>query len=173
VTPAQFEVNSTISITGNDLNLSGVQVFLGPAALAITPPAGTSQLTCVVNGPISNGTVLSAGSHPLFVRQTLPSGRFRWSNLLVGNLLPALTTATVPAAGKLRLNGELLGTPTDDVLVAFYHNGAVERMFDDVTSNPNQTQLDLTVPTMPPDNYRIILRVNGQQARNSPEVAWP
>ena len=184
VTPSQFEVNSTITITGQDLNLSGVQVFLGPAALAITPPATSGQLQCVVNGGIAAGSVLSAGSHPLLARQTLPSGRFRSSNLLVGQLLPTLTTATpsglvkVGAAlvrGNLQINGQLLGTPNDDVLVAFYRNGAVERVFDAVLSTPTQTQLNLSLPppqAIPLGNYRIILRVNGQQARNSPEIAW-
>ena len=183
VTPAQFEANSTIALTGSDLNLSGVQVFLASAPLTITPPATSSRLNCVVNGPIAAGTLLSAGSHPLFVRQTLPSGRFRSSNLLIGNLLPAVTTATpsglVNVAGKVRGNlqitGRLLGTPSDDIVAAFYRNGAVERMFDAVATNASQTQLDLTVTlgqALPSANYRIILRVNGQQARNSPEVAW-
>ena len=127
VTPAQFEANSTIALTGSDLNLSGVQVFLASEPLTITPPATSSRLNCVVNGPIAAGALLSAGSHPLFVRQTLPSGRFRSSNLLIGNLLPAVTTATpsglVNVAGKVRGNlqitGRLLGTPSDDIVVAF------------------------------------------------------
>jgi hypothetical protein len=102
---------------------------------------------------------------------------------LIGNLLPSVTTATpsglVNVAGKVRGNlqitGRLLGTPSDDIVAAFYRNGAVERMFDAVATNASQTQLDLTVTpgqALPSANYRIILRVNGQQARNSPEVAW-
>jgi Pvc16 N-terminal domain len=184
VLPKQFEVNSTISLAGTDLHLSSLQVFLGPAALAVTPPSTSSQLNCLVNGSIAAGTLMSAGSHPLYVRQTLPSGRFRSSNLLIGNLLPTLTSASSSALvnvgggrvrGHLQINGQLLGAASDDVLVAFYRNGAVERMFDDVTSNASQTQLNLSVATpqaLPSGNYRIILRVNGQQARNSPEVAW-
>jgi hypothetical protein len=184
VTPPQFEVNSTLSLTGNDLNSSGVQIFLGTAPLTITPPVASGELKCQVNGAIAGGTLLSAGSYPLFVRQTLPSGRFRSSNLLVGNLLPTLNTA-VPSGlvnigggqirGNLQLTGQLLGRADDDVLVAFYRNGAVERMFDVVVTNANQTQLGLTVAAaqaMPSAKYRIILRVNGQQARNSPEINW-
>jgi hypothetical protein len=184
VTPRQFEVNSTIALTGNDLNLTGLQVFLGPATLAVTPPAAATKLNCLVNGAIAGGAVMSAGDHPLFVRQTLPSGRFRSSNLLVGNLVPTLTTATPSGLanigggkvrGNLQLTGLLLGTAADDVLVAFYRNGAVERMFDAVTTNATQTQLDLTVSAaqaLASANYRIILRVNGQQARSSPEIVW-
>ena len=184
VTPSQFEVSSTIAITGSDLNLSGVEIFLGPAALTIAPPVTGAQLQCVVNGAIATGSVLSAGSHPLRARQTLPSGRFRFSNLLVGQLLPTLTTATPSGLvnvggglvrGSLQLDGQLLGTVNDDVLVAFYRNGSVERMFDAVLAPATQTQLNLTVAppqAMPSGNYRIIVRVNGQQARNSPEIAW-
>jgi hypothetical protein len=183
VTPPQFEVNSTLSLTGNDLNSSGVQIFLGTAPLTITPPVASGELKCQVNGAIAGGAVISAGSYPLFVRQTLPSGRFRSSNLLVGNLLPTLNAA-VPGglvnnggqvSGNLQLTGLLLGGANDDVLIAFYRNGAVERMFDVVVTNANQTQLDLTVTAaqaMPSAKYRIILRVNGQQARNSPEINW-
>jgi hypothetical protein len=184
VAPTQFEVNSTLSLIGTDLHLAGLQVFLGLATLAITPPGTSSQLNCLVDGPIAAGALMSAGSHPLYVRQTLPSGRFRSSNLLIGNLLPTLTSTTPSALvnvgggrvrGHLQINGQLLGTASDDVLVAFYRNGAVERMFDAVTTNAGQTQLNLTVAAaqaLPSSNYRIILRVNGQQARNSPEIAW-
>jgi hypothetical protein len=184
VIPAQFEVNSTISLTGSDLNLSGVQVFLGPAALTVMPPITAGELKCKVNGAIAAGAVMSAGSYPLFVRQTLPNGRFRSSNLLVGNLLPTLTTAAPNGLinigggrvrGNLQITGQLLGTASDDVLVAFYRNGAVERMSDAVVTNAGQTQLDLTVvaaQAMPSGNYHVILRVNGQQARSSLEIAW-
>jgi Pvc16 N-terminal domain len=184
VTPAQFEANSTFALTGNDLNLSGVQVFLGPTVITITPPVSAGELKCQANGAIAGGGVISAGSHPLFVRQTLPGGRFRSSNLLVGNLLPTLTTATPGGLvnigagrvrGNLQITGLLLGTAIDDVLVAFYRNGVIERMLDAVVTNGTQTQLDLTVAAagaIPSDKYRIILRVNGQQARNSPEVDW-
>lgn len=184
VVPAQFEVNSTISLTGSDLNLSGVQVFLGPAALTTVPPVTPGELKCQVNGAIAAGAVMSAGSYPLFARLALPGGRFRSSNLLVGNLLPTLTTA-VPNGlvnvgggrirGNLQITGQLLGRTSDDVLVALYRDGAVERMFDAVVTNATQTQLGLTVAAaqaMPSGNYRVILRVNGQQARSSPEVAW-
>ena len=183
-TPPQFEANSTFALPGTDLNLSGVQVFLGQAPITITPPVTAGELNCQADGAIAGGGIISAGSHPLFVRQTLPGGRFRSSNLLIGNLLPTLTTATPGGLvnigggrvrGNLQITGQLLGTATDDVLVAFYRNSAVERMFDAVTTNGTQTQLDLTADAaqaMPSDKYRIILRVNGQQARNSPEVNW-
>jgi hypothetical protein len=174
VRPAQFEVNSTFSVRGTDLNLSGIEVVLGSTPLTIAPPITSAELKCTTSGTaIAGGLVMSAGSHPLFARQTLVGGRFRSSNLLVGNLLPTLTSAARTGPGVLHLTGLLLGTASDDVLVAFYRNGAVERMFDVVTTTvPDQTQLDVTA-TAPADTYRVILIVNGQQARNSPEIVWP
>lgn len=172
VTPPSFELNSTISLIGSDLNAAGVQVFLGSSTLPIQPPIASSELKCQVTAP-----GLSAGSYPLFARQPLAAGRFRSSNLLVGNLLPTVTTVLGVSPGKVQITGALLGTPSDDVLVAFYADGAVERMFDDgFVIDAGQTTLDLTVPptvALPAPSYRIILRVNGQQARNSPALAWP
>jgi uncharacterized protein DUF4255 len=180
VIPAQFEVKSppsTVLLTGRDLNVSGLKVFLGPAELTVVPPITAAALKCRVNGAIATGTILSAGSHPLFVQQVLPGNRKRTSNLLVGNLLPTLDSASLPSPGVVRLQGNLLGSSSDDILIAFYQSGSVERLFDaGILSNASQTQLDLTVsstPALPPGSYRIILRVNGQQARNSPTVTWP
>lgn len=174
VTPPSFELNSMISLTGNDLNLAGMDVLLGSTPLTILSPVTSDKLSCKVTSG-----AMSAGSYPLVARQTLSTAppRFRSSNLLVGNLLPTVASASVPVAGTLRVTGQLLGTGSDDVVVSFYRNGAVERMFDEVlVLDPGQTQLDLTFPpavVLPPDTYRIILRVNGQQARNSPAVTWP
>ena len=53
-------------------------------------------------------------------------------------------------------------------------NGKVIRIFDQFTRpTPDQKTLRLTIPTEGAVNkgsYRVILRVNGQQAWNSPEV---
>lgn len=185
VTPPSFELNSTISLTGSDLNAAGVQVFLGSWSLPIQPPTKTGELECKITG-----SAFSAGSYPLFARQSLSApGRFRSSNLLIGNLLPKLTTATpadlvrttdpvsgvIVVSGHLDLAGDLLGTNADDIVVAFYRNGAVERTFDQFETVPPLPPHRVTITPatpLPADDYRIIVRVNGQQARNSPTVAW-
>jgi Pvc16 N-terminal domain len=171
VTPPSFELNSPISIVGSDLNLSGVEVLLGSTPLTILPPVTSAKLDCQVTT-----AAMSAGSYPLAARRTLSPGRFRSSNILVANLLPTVATAQV-TPGRLTINGQLLGTGSDDVVVAFYRNGVAEKIFDEgFVFDPGQIQLDLTVPVatiLPPDTYLIILRVNGQQARNSPAVTWP
>ncbi|ASC73018.1 hypothetical protein XM38_039800 [Halomicronema hongdechloris C2206] len=107
----------------------------------------------------------------------------RSSNLLVLNLLPLLTSAEYSVSpdpelqGVLTLNGRLLGTTADDIFVALYREGDTIQVFDAVEpvvplAIP-QTQLRLPIrpaDPVPLDGDRIILRVNGQQAHNSPLV---
>jgi hypothetical protein len=78
--------------------------------------------------------------------------------------------------GTLTLSGNLLGTDTDDVQIAFYRDGAVLRVIDIPAPVSNQTLLTVNLPTINPlaaGSYRLICRVNGQQARNSPMANLP
>ncbi|MEW6417490.1 MAG: Pvc16 family protein [Nitrospirota bacterium] len=186
ISPPKFEVNSTLTILGNDLNLSGISVMLGQTELAVTAQQ-PNKLQCVANGAIASGSVISAGSHPVSVVQTLPSGRRRSSNLLIGELLPTLETATPGSlhavsgppsgiAGNIEMTGALLGREEDDIFVALYKDGEIVRVFDGpFTFAPDQSNLTLQIEDsapVPSGNYRIILRINGQQAKNSPEVSF-
>jgi hypothetical protein len=186
LSPAKFGVGAQVTITGTDLHLSGLTVRLGAVELPVIAQQ-PDRLTYTVSQTLASGNLLSAGSHPVTVVQTLPSGRRRTSNVLVGGLLPRLDTA-VPAAvapspadpalvvGNIDMTGILLGTTTDDVFVALYREGRVVRGFDTFVYPPGpmtqtQMQLQITAETaMPPGTYRVILRVNGQQAVNSPAV---
>jgi Pvc16 N-terminal domain/IPT/TIG domain len=192
IVPEKFEANSTITIQGNDLNLENLAVQLGAATLSIVAQSPTT-LQCQVNGSIAGGTVLSAGGQPISVVQTLPSGRKRSSNLLVAYLLPTLTSATVsgltrvnpadPASnvfGNIDLEGILLGRDRDDVFVALYKDGKTVRVFDEGVPVPpastSQTRMRFQIkPTeaIPLGTYRVILRVNGQQAMRSVEITLP
>ena len=193
VTPSKIEADpapqlqAVLTLSGNDLNLSGLAVKLGPAELALTAQQ-PDNLKCRVDGDIAEGRTVSAGSHPLSVVQTLPTGRRRSSNLLIANLLPKLTEAKFTAStisgerGTITLEGVLLGREEDDILVAFYQNGRVVRTFDEIkvvppaqATGPEQTKLELLLKTadIQPGKYRVILRVNGQQAKSSPEVDIP
>lgn len=200
VSPVAFEVGSSFTITGTDLNLAGLSVMLGSAELPVTAQR-PDRLTCEVSAVLAGGTILSAGSHPVAVVQTLATGRKRTSNLLIGDLLPRLDTAapnalarTDPASpdsnvvGNIDLTGVLLGTADDDVFVGLYRNGEVVQGFDQfvIAAGPTpqtEKQLQITVRTaatdgtparpdssVPPGTYRVILRVNGEQAVNSPAV---
>lgn len=185
IAPPKFTPGDTITLRGSDLNLANLSVRLGTIELPITGQS-SDALQCLVNGTISGGNAISAGSHPVSVIQTLPNGRKRASNLLVGNLLPLLSSAVPnnlarvdlgdPASkiyGNIDLTGELLGTDEDDVFVALYQNGRVVKLFDELATLTPQTHRRVPIKQenpIPAGKYRVILRVNGQQAKNSPEV---
>jgi hypothetical protein len=188
VSPAKFEVETRpaeeetlLTLSGNDLNLSGLSVRLGPVELTVTVQR-PDALQCRVPRSAGAGDVISAGSHTLAAVQTLPTGRERSSNLLVANVLPRLTGATFATGpgpniqGRLTLDGVLLGGEDDDITVALYQDGRVVRAFDEFTVVPAQDELVLRIPAVDPvpgGTYRVILRVNGQQAKASPEVNIP
>lgn len=186
IAPATVEPSGTLRIQGNDLQLSNLSVNFGSVTLPITARSPI-ELQCQLS-PLSDGSQISAGSHAIAVRQTLTSGRQRASNLLVGNLLPILTTATVdnptPAEAAqnvvraINLQGTLLGMDQDDGFVALYQNGQTMRVYDELVSivAPPQTQRRVLIrdnTAIPAGSYRVILRVNGQQSKHSPTVVFP
>jgi len=103
---------------------------------------------------------------------------------------PPLPPAPLHVAGQITMEGRLLGRPGDDIFVALYLDGRIVRMFDRQEPPPSsetrlifppdgsiaaleQSELTLQIENadaVPPGTYRIILRVNGQQAPFSPEV---
>jgi Pvc16 N-terminal domain/IPT/TIG domain len=193
-TTLEASLTSTLTLRGNDLNLSGLAVKFGTVELPITAQTPTS-VACNVNGTLLDGRLISAGSHPVSVVQVLPSGKRRSSNLLVANLLPILDSVTVsnitrvePANlnsnvyATLDIQGSLLGTVEDDIFLALYRDGKTVKFFDDLTiiptspplpPTPLQKQLRFAMQAsqaVPPGQYRVILRVNGQQAKNSPVI---
>ncbi|HAG81441.1 MAG TPA: hypothetical protein DCL61_09765 [Cyanobacteria bacterium UBA12227] len=175
VPPLPLET-SILTIKGSNLALSNLTVRLGSVELPIIAQSPDS-LKCELNGNIRDGSAISAGSHPVCVVQSLPNNKTRSSNLLVANLLPILTSVEF-SLGNLNLEGFLLGKKSDDVFVALYQTGKTVRIFDvfeDILpAPPAQTQLRVAIAdTIPSGTYRVILRVNGQQAQNSPEVIVP
>jgi hypothetical protein len=176
VTPDAFEAGAAFAVIGEDLHLSGLECRLSGVALNIVERA-SDRLGLIADGAILTGAVISAGEHVLQVRQLLPNQRYRGSNLITARLLPVLSGATL-AAGTLTLTGMLLGSEDDDVLVALYREGVTVRVFDRAVPSAGQTQLTVTgvAAAAAPDpftagDYRVVLLVNGQQARNSPTIA--
>ncbi len=197
LTPDRFEPGSEFSVQGEDLHLSNLECLLGDAALStigqrpdrLTVRVEGAVLSGMTEGPIAAGNAISAGEHVLVVRQLMPNGRYRSSNLLTGQLVPVVNNVTV-AAGTLTINGVLLSTWDDDVLVALYRDGVVARLFEpnapppapvaDRTVVPGAGQKSLSIagfaggPTaLAAGEYRVIVRINGQQARLSPNVTVP
>ncbi len=184
LSPQAFEVEDTLTIRGSNLNISGLSVRLADVELGVTAQS-TNLLQCKVDGALAGGTLISSGSYPLSVDQTLPGGRKRSSNLLVGELRPTLDQAdpdsivVVPGSppkvtGNIVMQGALLGRAQDDIYVALYQDGKVIRLFDSpFTFSPDQTELTLELEEsalVEPGEFLVILRVNGQQAKRSPRV---
>ncbi|WP_166359384.1 Pvc16 family protein [Pseudomonas akapageensis] len=179
VEPDRFEVGATLTLYGDELNASTLEVVLGGVVLSIVE-RHVDRLVVTAEGssgtPIASGTSLSAGEMPLIVRRRLSPTRTRSSNLLPARLLPTLDSAAL-VAGVLKLQGLLLGSDADDVMVLFYRefDGVTVRRFETVTSAADQQTLTIVgaATNVPAGSYRVILRVNNQQAKASPTVVVP
>jgi hypothetical protein len=179
--PERIDFGGTFEITGTDLHLANLDVLLGGVVIPVIAQR-PDRLTCRADLSVALGEKFSAGALPIVVRQNLASGRTRSSDPLIGRLLPTLTTTvggpfvadgTGQLSGPVSLTGELLGTAEDDIIVAFYRDGAVALRIDVVTTNAGQTALTLAITAtapLAPGDYWVILRVNGQQAKHSPRI---
>lgn len=177
VSPERFEAGSALSVRGNGVDSAIDQVWIGEDAFAVIAAREGEVRTLV---PLD--TALSAGSYPISVSRTLPSGRALHSDAVIGTLAPTLTGATVGALtlsgsnlfGDVTLDGRRVGGPDDSIFVAFYGDGEIQRMIE-ATGTAAQTSVVAHVPAelaLPPGDYRLILRVNGAQAGVAPEVHW-
>lgn len=190
LTPAGFELGSTVTIFGTDLHLSNLSVNLGASVLPVTMQQ-PDRLQFVVREDIANGGTMSAGSLPVSVGQLLSTGRRRSSNVLVGNLLPTLSGAAIlggslqtvavapPPIGwkfaTLDVTGKLLGRTDDDELyLALFKEGTTVKLFDASTdispAAAPQTQRRFVMQkadAVPPGQYLVLYRVNSQQAQQS------
>ncbi len=195
VVPAAFQTVDlaptapSVRVVGEDLHLEGLSLLLGDVNLPAADRSSAS-MEFVADRALLSGAAISAGTHPLRVVRTLPSGRQRKSNFVAVALLPELVSVghgnrvvvdpvSVPpkVTADIALDGFLLGNDDDDVYVALYKDGATVASFDEVTDPtgpppPPQTSKRVSIPApgVPEDVYRVIVRVNGQQARHSPEL---
>lgn len=189
ILPTGFEVGEEVTVRGTDMHLSDMYVSVGPARLPIIMQTPT-ELKFRVDPAIIATSGISAGSHAVNVVKILTgTGKTRKSNTVVGNLVPTLTTAAVVGAvsvnvgpprtafATIDLTGVLIGLDTDDPILAFFRDGAVETTFDEVTLPPGpppaQTGRRLVMTAgqaVPAGDYKMILMVNGQRAPQSPTV---
>lgn len=184
VSPPVFEPGDSFTLRGEDLHLSNLECLLGEVPLAITAQR-PDQVTVraegafsppASEGPVAAGGAISAGEHPLRLRQLMANGRYRSSNLLSVRLRPVVDGATL-AGGNLDIAGALLGTADDDILVALYRDGSTVRVYDSPSAAADQKSLRLTevnaepAPSpLQPGDYQVVVLVNGQQARSSPTL---
>jgi hypothetical protein len=180
LTPDRFESGTTLTFTGTDL--AGYdQALVGSASFPIAVTSGGEFTTTV-----PAVTTLSAGAYPIVVSRTLASGRSFASNAVLGRLLPKITSVAVgaltpqpggppvPLAGSFTITGRQLGGPGDSIFAGLFRDGAARLMLE-LTGSAAQTSLTATVSgkqAMPPGDYYLVLRINGEQAIDSPLVAW-
>jgi hypothetical protein len=171
VVPLRFEAGATVDVFGSDLFGTDLEVVLGSLVLTVIERR-PDRLRVRIDGPIADGAI-SAGEWPLIVRRRLSSTRTRSSNLLAPQLLPTLESARFDGADLL-LEGTLLGGASDDVIVSFCRasDGFTVVTLDTFDTSETQHQLIARggASAAPADTYRLVLRVNGQQARSSPLV---
>jgi hypothetical protein len=178
IVPESFESGDTVALEGGDLRADQVEVCFGDTCVAV-PQADVTNRTVRVAVPAT----LASGSHPVTLVRILPGGRRQSSNAVLGRLRPVVTGATVgplsPGAGgtlfgSLTVNGSRLGGTDDSIFAGFYGSGELQ-LLEEVAGTAAQTSLTVTVPeadALPPGPYRILIRVNGEQAVDAPEVSW-
>jgi hypothetical protein len=198
IEPEVFAPGDVVTVHGTDLNLDNLSVMLGPVELPVTTQR-PDRLQFVARADLLTGERISAGGQPLTVVQAITPTRRRRSNMLVGNLLPTLGAVTLllpvavplPPPARVRatlaLDGLLLGNDTDDVLLVLYREGETVRAMDyfmleaDIPAPPppppvpaqTRKRIEMTeADAVVPGDYRVILRVNGLQAKQSPVITF-
>jgi hypothetical protein len=175
--PARFEAGDTIAVRGADVTGAIDQVWIGASAFPVI--AATEG---EVRARVPLDTALSPGNYPVSVSLMLPIGRPLRSDAVLGTLAPTVTGATLgaltPDSGKLfgdvTITGRRLGGPNDSIFVAFWRDGAVVRLIE-AAGAAAQTSVVAHVAieqALPPGDYRLILKANGAQAAQTPEVHW-
>lgn len=192
--PSMFEPGETVKISGKRLDLQDLSVRMGPISLPVFDQHA-DILSCIIDGTIATGDAISAGSHSMSIVQIMSNGRKRASNLWVVGLIPVVDAVTTDSItnitpsdsssdvyANIDITGNLLGTESDDVMLSLYRDGKVVRSFDVFEAIPHsgspppvpaQSELRVAMEekdAVPQGTYRIIFRVNGMQARDSPEI---
>ena len=178
IEPERFSAGQSIVLRGSEL--AGYdQILVG----ALTYPA-TSTLDGALTATIPLADTISAGSYPVCVARTLPDGHQLSSNAVAGHLLPRVTSVNLagpltPVLGRLSgtflVHGSQLGGATAATYAALYLQGKAQLLLE---PQPGGTATTLTftvtdTQALAPDpNYRVILRVNGEQALDSPLLSW-
>ena len=181
VEPEGFELGDEIALNGGDLSADQVEVCFDDICILV-PAADVGRNQVRITVPSPPVADIAAGPHAMTVVHILPSGRRNSSNAVLGRLRPVVTGSTPGGLvaegpnlhGPLAITGNRLGGEDDQIFVGFYREGQVQLLIE-AAGTVAQTSLAITVPVadaLTPGTYRIIVRVNGEQAVDAPEVNW-
>jgi len=181
IEPEKFEAGDIITVSGTGLSNAFQEICFNDQCYPVRgAPAGRLLVQ------VPSDTTLSAGAYAITAVRETVAGRRMSSNAVLGRLLPTLEVVThgvlsldpTPGSsgltGDLILTGNRLGGPDDAIYVAFYQDGEVVLMLE-ATGITEQNLITVPVSAddaLMPGVYQIILRVNGEQAINSPEIDW-
>ena len=87
IEPQKFEPDDKIIIYGEDLNLFDLEINIDDIPLQVLSKR-FDRLECIVDGTISGGQAISAGSHIISADIRLNNDKKIRSNFIVGDLLP-------------------------------------------------------------------------------------
>ena len=182
IDPARFVAGTSVTLRGTDF-AGYTEVFLGADSLPLAPgPEGEASFV------VPAAAAIAANGYGLCIARTLPTGRKITSNALLAELMPVVANANLigvltvlpppgPNAlrhGRFRVTGTQLGGSAASAFATLFKDGAAHGLFE-VDAGSTMTQLDFTVPpagALPPGDYAVVVRVNGQQAAGSPPLAW-
>lgn len=178
IAPERFSAGQAFVLYGDDM--AGYdRIMVGASSYPATATADGG-----LSATIPLGDTIAAGIYPVCLARTLPDGHTLSSNALAGHLLPRVTAVNLagpltPVGGRLAgqfvVHGSQLGGPGGGIYAALYREGEARLLLEPVAGG-SDTTLSFAVGTAQaqpaaPD-YRVILRVNGVQALESPVLNW-
>lgn len=179
VDPERFVAGTTITLTGTDLAGYDEILFGAASFAAVSAPDGAVQMT------LPAATPLAAGAYPICVGRTLPSGRKRTSNAVLGHLLPIATAAAKIAPlsaaeiatqrfGSFTVTGSRFGGADESIFAALYRDGEARVLLEPQAGGTASSRTFTVAESqaLEQGDYRVILRVNGEQATDSPVLDW-
>jgi hypothetical protein len=181
IEPARFVAGDMVTLRG--LDLGGYdRIQLGGHAL-VPLAAQPGDRGDVMRFQLPAASPIAAAGYAVSVSRTLPSGHTMTSSPVLGELLPVVTGVALDGpltpvdgalAGSFTVSGAQFGGPGESVFATLYRDGQA-RLLLEPSAPPSATAASFAVPAaqaLPTGLYRVIVRVNGQQAVSSPELDW-